>query len=150
MNLTRDDARAICKAYSILNLRVKAYEMRRETILNRYGSSVATVPGKRTRPSGDPTAGKVQALEKLEQNYLQALTVTWAIDEAVAALGKEASKIFNLYFVKGLTVREVAQKMKLTKSSIHRRIAKILDTVAYWLAREEEIQEAALNLLKTL
>lgn len=149
MNLTRDEVRAICRAYSLLKVRLKAHELRRKTILQSGGTSIMTVEGRRAGP-GDPTAAKVQALEHLERNYFQSLKITWAIEECLKAMGKESEKVFKLYFENGLTVREVAQKMRLTKSSVHRRIAKILDTVAYWLTREEDTKKAALHLLKTL
>ncbi len=149
MDLTRDEVKAICRAYTVLKVRVEEYRRRRSAIVGGSGSSVVTIQGTKTGPS-DPTLSKASALETLEQRYLHALAVTWAMDECLAAMGKESEKIFNLYFVKGLPVREMAGKMKLTKSAVHRRISKVLDTIAYWLGRDPEAKKAARDLLLML
>jgi DNA-directed RNA polymerase specialized sigma24 family protein len=149
LDLTRDEVKAICRAYTVLKVRVEEYRRRRSAIVGGSGSSVVTIQGTKTGPS-DPTLSKVSALETLEQRYLQALAVTWAMDECLAAMGKESEKIFNLYFVKGLPVREVGVRLGMTKSAVHRRANKILDTIGYWLTREKDTWEATQKLTRML
>jgi DNA-directed RNA polymerase specialized sigma24 family protein len=56
--------------------------------------------------------------------------------------------MFELYFCRGLSQEDVAEKVRFSVRTVSRRLNKILDTLSYWLAREPVVLEAARELLK--
>jgi DNA-directed RNA polymerase specialized sigma24 family protein len=147
LDLSRDEVRVICEAYPLLKIRVRDYDLRRDTVISRAGGSSVTV-SKKQKSAGDPTADKVVALEQLEQQYLGALLLTRTIEGVLQFQGPEGRRMFELYFCRGLSQEDVAEKVRFSVRTVSRRLNKILDTLSYWLAREPVVLEAARELLK--